>query len=146
MKKLVIEWKHLDVEGETCERCYDTGENLANEVRRLNRQLQPRGITVEILETKLDDTRIPESNMLLFDGVPIENILDMKVEFNLCSSCSSCLDTDTECRTVFYDGSQYDDIPAKAIRHATLKVLGLEKPKVAEAEDCGCDCSKGRCC
>jgi hypothetical protein len=56
MKKLIIEWKHLDVEGETCDRCYDTGENLANEVKRLNRSLQPKGIEVELLETKLDET------------------------------------------------------------------------------------------
>ena len=147
MKKLVIEWRHLDVQGETCERCYDTGENLFNEVRRLNRQLEPQGITVEVLETRLDDTRIPESNLLLFDGIPIEEILDMRVEFNHCSSCSSCLETETECRTVFYEGNQYDDIPAKAIRHATLKVLGLDKAKEKEAEQCGCDCSnKGRCC
>lgn len=147
MKKLLIEWRHLDVQGETCDRCYDTGENLFNEVRRLNRQLEPQGITVEVLETKLDDTRIPESNMLLFDGVPIEDILDLTVSFNHCDSCSSCLDTDTECRTIIYEGNEYEDIPAKAIRHAALKVLGLDKPKTAATEDCGCDCtSKGRCC
>lgn len=34
MKTLKIEWRHLDVGGETCERCYDTGENLVNEVKR----------------------------------------------------------------------------------------------------------------
>lgn len=28
MKTLEIEWRHLDVQGETCDRCYDTGENL----------------------------------------------------------------------------------------------------------------------
>ncbi|MDD4474968.1 MAG: DUF2703 domain-containing protein [Eubacteriales bacterium] len=52
MKQLIIEWKHLDVKGETCERCYDTGENLAAEVKRLNRSIQPQGIDVEYIETK----------------------------------------------------------------------------------------------
>lgn len=28
METLKIEWRHFDVEGETCDRCYDTGENL----------------------------------------------------------------------------------------------------------------------
>lgn len=147
MKKLIIEWKHLDVAGETCDRCYDTGENLFNEVRRLNRQLEQQGITVEIVETKLDDTRIAESNSLLFDGVPIEEILDIRVEYNHCSSCSSCLDADTDCRAIYYDGSQYDDIPAKAIRHAALRVLGMEGARSSKQKDCGCDSpGKTRCC
>ena len=49
MKKLKIEWRHLAVEGETCNRCYDTGENLTQEVKRLNRALQPQGIEVDLV-------------------------------------------------------------------------------------------------
>lgn len=79
MKTLKIEWKHLDVEGETCNRCYDTDENLAMEVKRLNRALQPQGIEVVLTETKLDDTQIPQSNIILFNGVPIEEILNIRV-------------------------------------------------------------------
>lgn len=37
MKTLKIEWKHLDVAGDTCNRCYETGENLVQEIKRLNR-------------------------------------------------------------------------------------------------------------
>ncbi|RPH68539.1 DUF2703 domain-containing protein, partial [bacterium] len=69
----------LLVAGDTCDRCYDTGENLASEVKRLNRALQPKGIEVEYTETKLDDTQINQSNMIIFDGVPIEDILDIEV-------------------------------------------------------------------
>ncbi len=72
MKKLIIEWKHLDVEGETCDRCYDTGENLNQEVKRLNRTLQPKGIEVEWFETKLDNAQILQSNMLLFNEFPLK--------------------------------------------------------------------------
>ena len=53
MNTLKIEWKHLDVEGETCNRCYDTGENLNQEVKRLNRFLRPQGIEVEWLRQNL---------------------------------------------------------------------------------------------
>lgn len=149
MKTLKIEWRHLDVEGETCDRCYDTGENLANEVKRLNRALQPKGIKVEWVETKLDNTQIPQSNALLFNGVPIENILDIEVSENYCDSCTTLLGTDTYCRTVKFDGNEYEDIPAKAIRQAALKVLGVEDASTTTGESTAgktcCSCSSGCC-
>lgn len=144
--KLKIEWKHLDVAGDTCNRCYDTGENLYNEVKRLNRSLQPRGIEVEFIETKLDDTQIPQSNVLLFNGVPIEEVLDIKVAENYCESCTDLLGTDTYCRTIIYEGNEYEDIPAKAIREAALKVLGLTKKTTAPIVDPGCGCKDSKCC
>jgi hypothetical protein len=146
MKKLIIEWKHLDVEGETCERCYDTGENLTNEVKRLNRALQPQGIEVEMIETRLDDTEIPQSNIILFNGVSIEDILNIEVSKNYCDSCSNLLGIDIYCRTVKYEGNEYEDIPAKAIRQAALKVLGIEPKTKAPASSCGCGCSGSGCC
>lgn len=145
MKTLKIEWKHLDVAGDTCERCYDTGENLASEVKRLNRTLEPQGIKVELIETKLDDTQIPESNIILFNGVPIEDILNIKVSKNYCDSCTTLLGTDIYCRTVTFEGNEYEDIPAKAIRKAALKVLGIEEAK-APVKNSGCCCNGSGCC
>lgn len=146
MKKLIIEWKHLDIEGETCDRCYDTGENLVQEVKRLNRTLQPKGIEVELIETKLDNTQIRESNMILFNGVPIENILDIKITENYCDSCTALLGRETFCRMVTYEGNDYEDIPAKAIRHAALKVLGIEETKKTTTQACGCGCNNNSSC
>lgn len=146
MKTLKIEWRHLEVEGETCNRCYDTGENLTQEVKRLSRTLQPQGIEVELSETKLDDTQIPQSNTILFNGVPIEDILNIKVSENYCDSCTSLLGTETFCRTVMYEGNEYEEIPAKAIRQAAYKVLGLEEVKTAPAENSGCGCNCSGCC
>ncbi|MBU7008079.1 DUF2703 domain-containing protein [Phosphitispora fastidiosa] len=145
MKKLIIEWKHLDVEGETCNRCYDTGENLNQEVKRLNRALQPQGIEVEWFETKLDDTQIPQSNTILFNGVPIEDILDIKVSENFCESCTALLGNETYCRTITYEGCEYEDIPAKAIRQAAFKVLGIEEAKRVPMANSGC-CNNSGCC
>lgn len=140
LKKLTIEWKHLDVEGETCDRCYDTGENLANEVKRMNRALQPKGITVELVETKLDEGNIRESNTLLFNGEPIENILDIEIFDNYCESCTSMLGKDIYCRAVRFEGNEYDDVPAKAIRQAAYKVLGIgEVKKTTKSSCCGGD-------
>lgn len=147
MKTLNIEWRHLDVQGETCDRCYDTGENLANEVKRLKRALEPQSIEIVFTETKLDDSQIPQSNTILFDGIPIEDILDIEVSENYCDSCTALLGKETYCRAVKFEGNDYEDIPAKAIRQAAYKALGLEvkEEKPASGSGCGCNCGNGCC-
>jgi len=146
MKTLKIEWRHLDVEGETCDRCYDTGENLANEIKRLKRALQPQDIVVEYTETKLDDTKIPQSNTILFNGISIEDILDIEVSKNYCDSCTALLGAETYCRTVKFEGNEYEDIPAKAIRQAAYKVLELKEADNKSSENSGCCGSDGCSC
>jgi len=144
MKSLKIEWRHLDIEGETCNRCYDTGENLNAEVRRLNKTLESQGIVVEWFETKLEDTQIPQSNTILFNGVPIEDILQIKVSENYCDSCTALLGKTTFCRTILYEGVEYEDIPAKAIREAAYKALLIIES--SQKPSCGCGCSGSNCC
>lgn len=146
MKTLKIEWKHLDVIGETCDRCYDTGENLTQEVKRLRRALQPLDIEVELIETRLDKFQVSQSNIILFNGVPIEDILDIKVAKNCCDSCTALLGTETYCRTAMYGGNEYEDIPAKAIRQAAYKILGIEATKKVPEGNCGCGCNSSGCC
>lgn len=142
--KLTIEWRHLDVEGETCNRCYDTGENLATEVKRLNRTLNPQGFEVEYVDTKLDGDQVSDSNMLLFNGAPIEDILDIEVSQSYCESCSALLGTKTYCRTIKFDGNEYEDVPAKAIRQAAYKALNLKEDNSDSSENSGCCCG-GSC-
>lgn len=146
MKKVVIEWKHLDLSGETCDRCYDTGENLVSEIKRLNRSLKNQDVEVELNEIKLDDKQVSQSNTIFFNGVPIEEILDIQVSNNFCASCTDLIGSETYCRTVMYEGNEYEDIPAKAIRHAVHKVLGNEEEisEPTQKADCGCNCSG--CC
>jgi len=145
-KNLLIEWRHLDVDGETCDRCYDTGENLAAEVKRLNRALSPQGIEVKYVEIKLNEDQVAESNGILFNGVPIENILNIEVSQNFCGSCSDLVGKDIYCRTIKFEGNEYEDIPAKAIRQAAHKALGLnvDTPSnsacCTDESDCGCGC------
>lgn len=141
MKNLKIEWKHLDVDGETCVRCSDTGETLAQVVEDLSKKLAPKGIKVEYIETKLDDTQIPQSNIILFNGAPIEKVLDIAVSKNYCESCTSLLGKDTYCRTVEYEGTVFEDIPGKAIRQAAFKTLGLKDDQ--ETAECSSGCSCG---
>lgn len=144
MKTLEIEWKHLDVSGETCNRCNDTGENLMQEVKRLSRALQYKGIDVKLIETKLDETQTSKSNSIYLNGIAIEEILEIEVSENYCDSCSDLLGAETYCRTVAYDGNEYEDIPAKAIRDAAYKMLGIEGTKIGQAPKCSC--SRKNCC
>ncbi len=144
MQTLIIEWRHFDTEGETCERCYDTGENLASEIKRLKRALEPKGVEITLTETLLDGGQIPQSNTILFNGAPIEDLLGIKVSENYCASCTSLTGKDTFCRTIFFEGNEYEDIPAKAIRQAAYKVLGLELPGPESSEKRGCCCG-GNC-
>lgn len=146
MKTLKIEWRHLDVQGETCDRCYDTGENLVQEVKRLNRALHPKGFMVEYIETKLENSQVSQSNIILFNGVPIEDILNIEVSDNYCDSCTTLLGAETYCRIVTFEGNEYEDIPAKAIRKAALKVLGIEETKEEPSSNCGCSCGNSGCC
>jgi len=147
---LVIEWKHLDAEGETCDRCYDTGENLRAEIKRLQRKLEPKGIVIQLMETRLDETRINESNQILINGKLIEEIIQLEVRDNYCASCSDLVGKETTCRAIIFDGEEYEDIPAKAIRRAVMRALGLEEePSVKDAgTGCGCGCGNGNntCC
>ena len=145
MRSLKIEWRHLDIQGETCERCYDTGENLMNEVKRLKRALESRGIAIELTEIKLDDNKITQSNTILFNGIPIEDILDIEISDNYCESCTELIGQETYCRVVKFESNEYEDIPAKAIRQAAYKVLGIEKPMTNRADN-GCCCNDKNCC
>ena len=140
--KLLIEWRHIDVDGETCNRCYDTGENLNHEVKRLNKTLQQRGISVEFIDSKLNNHQVAESNKIYFNGIPIEKIIDMEVLENFCESCSSLMGKKTFCRSIIFEGNEYEDVPAKAIRQAALKVLGLDESKVSN-KSC---CNGSNCC
>lgn len=150
MKTLNIEWKHLDADGETCVRCHDTGENLFHEIERLNKDLKSNGIEVVLIETKLEKDQISQSNIILFNGVPIEEILNIKVSENYCDSCSTLIGTQTYCRTVKYDGKEYEDIPVEAIRQAAFKILGIVDDRKEKNSRCscssGCSCNSGGCC
>lgn len=126
MKTLLIEWRHLDVDGETCERCSQTGLALVEETRLLNRKLESRDVKIKLKETKIKKERISESNLILIDDVPIEKIIDIKLVESFCRSCSDLVGSDTYCRAVYYRGKKYDDVPRVAIREAVAKSLGLK--------------------
>ena len=110
--------------------------------------MNEKGFEIVLKETKLEDVDIEHSNEIFFNGVPIEEILSIKVADNYCESCSTLINEDAYCRTIIYNGNEYEDIPSKAIRHAAYKVLGLptdefEGPVFKMVPSCGCSSGGG---
>src|SRR5690242_14586288 len=97
-KKLRIEWRHLDKGGQTCSRCADTGLALRRVVRGLQSTLKSEGVAVEFHERKLSGRQIRNSNLILFNGRPTEDLLpDTEASTNRCSSCSRLVKRKVSC-------------------------------------------------
>ncbi|MBI5485390.1 MAG: DUF2703 domain-containing protein [Deltaproteobacteria bacterium] len=129
MKTLTIEWRHYDKQGETCDRCATTGAAVKKVISGLNAELEKKGFAVTFTETLLPEELMDQSNLLLFNGVPLEQVLDNAAAAeNSCASCSCLTGTDTSCRTVEYQGVTYEEIPEELILKAVQAVLASDSP------------------
>lgn len=125
MKNIVIEWLHLEVGGTTCQRCGDTGQELRQAVERLQAECTPRGVEILFKKTLLDPRQIAKSNMILINGVPLEQILPQaEASTSCCTSCGDLTGRNEECRTLVHLGRTYETIPQGLIRQAVCKVGG----------------------
>lgn len=123
MKHLEIEWRHLEKEGNTCVRCSDTGRALEEVMADLSEECRPCGWEIFFKEIKLTGKDIAESNMILFNGVPIEEILPgARASESYCASCCEFTGAPTSCRTVEYESRSYETIPESLIRQALCAV------------------------
>lgn len=123
---LVVEWRHIgeDIDA-TCERCAATGRVLAAVVEEVRPALAARGVRVEMVETVLPAERIAESNTILFNGTPLEDLLEeVRVEMTPCASCSCIVGTDASCRAIVCGDETCEAVPADLIRRAALKAAG----------------------
>ena len=124
METLEIEWRHFDKEGNTCDRCSDTGQALYKVVAELSEECRPYGWDIKFRETNLTQNEISESNIILLNGKPIEDILQNAVAAE--SHCQSCCDLtgnpSTCCRTIEFEGKSYESIPTDLIRKAVCTI------------------------
>jgi hypothetical protein len=127
IKRLVIEWCHLVVDGATCERCGATGSEVKNAVNELTKELGSFGIKVVFKETPLGTDQLEESNKILLNGKPIEDLIAGSVTETSCSSCSTLTGTSACCRAVEVDNEQYEEIPAWLIKRAAYRAVGLKE-------------------
>jgi len=125
MKTLGIEWRHYDKGGQTCDRCAVTGLSVREVVSGLSDELAEKGVNVTFTETLLPEERMSQSNLLLFNGVPLEALLENGAAGESpCPSFSSLAGSETSCRTVEYEGKTYEEIPEELIRQAAYKSIG----------------------
>ncbi len=124
---LVVEWRHIGESVDaTCERCAATGRTLAAVVDEIRPMLAVRQIKVKVVETVLPPERIAESNIILFNGTPLEDLLEeVRVETTPCVSCSCIAGTDASCRAIVCRDETHEAVPADLIRRAALKAVGL---------------------
>jgi hypothetical protein len=128
MNTLHIEWRHLNIQGNTCARCAETGAALRKVIQELTLELAGRGIQASFEETTLSTDEILRSNTIFFNGTPLEDVVPgVSVGFNHCQSCCELTGSTTMCRTIQWNGIVYEGIPIHLIRWATLKVLGMDK-------------------
>lgn len=116
----MIEWKHFDKEGKTCERCSGTGSNLLRVMSEMEKEL---GIEISFKETKLPEEKMSESNEIIIDGILLENLIpDINSGENKCPSCSELIDQpeSCNCRTLRQGEKVFEEIPVELIEQAIL--------------------------
>lgn len=125
-RQLLIRWYHLDVDGETCERCSLTKNTIEDAVSHLKSQLNFAGWDIAVEDVKLSEDQIEKSNLCEINGIPMEEIIDLRVNMNPCPSCSGLTGKTEYCRSVRYKGKTYNEIPASAIVEAILSASQLK--------------------
>jgi len=130
-KELVIEWKHVERATEnTFEICKETGMPLEAVLAEIRMLLEMEGITVRVVETVLPADAVAVPDSLLFNGVPVEELLEgVEVTATSCAACSTCSEEcgeGAECRTLRYSGEAYENIPPELIGRAAAKALETE--------------------
>jgi hypothetical protein len=97
-------------------------------VDELRTEFASEGVHVTFVETPLTAEHVADSNLLLFNGEPLERVLaDVQAATNYCGSCSELTEQETYCRTVEHHGQVYEEIPEALIRQAALATVRKEQ-------------------
>lgn len=123
MKTLKIQWRHYDKEGETCTRCNNTRNNIKQVLELISKDKKNNGIKIDYHEIKLKADKMHESNMILINGLKLEDILNATVSENFCHSCSCLAGAKTNCRTIKTKSGIIEVITQEMIIEAIQKVL-----------------------
>lgn len=132
MKTIKITWQRLvDGQGQTCDRCGGTEQELHKALRFLTKALAPAGITFALETRPMEEkefTQDPsQSNRLWIDGKPLEKWVQGEAGASPC--CGPC--GDSQCRTVTVAGVAYETIPAELIIKAALLAVERQVKKLA---------------
>jgi hypothetical protein len=125
MQTVTVEWRHLDQEGETCERCAATGKGIVALVEELQAECRPKGVEIVFTETRLTAAEIEQSNLICINGKPLETLLPQAfASESPCCSCGEITGKEESCRTIVWQGRTHEAIPPELIRQAVCRVAG----------------------
>ncbi|MFZ5773885.1 MAG: DUF2703 domain-containing protein [Thermodesulfobacteriota bacterium] len=125
MRTVTVEWRHLDKDGKTCDRCAATGQELIELVRRMDAECRPKGVRIVFTETRLTEAEIDQSNLILINGAPLESLLPKTTaSTSPCCSCGELTGREECCRTLVRFGQVHEAIPPSFIREAICAVAG----------------------
>jgi hypothetical protein len=116
-----IEWRHLEVKGETCDRCAGTCGNILEAIKSLERSGELEVIQVEVIDTALTKDRIGELDTVLINDIPIEQLVGAGVQYTECSSCGDLIGNPTCCRAVTSERDTEEILPTEIIRAAIAR-------------------------
>lgn len=132
-RRLVIEWRRLEVGGATCDRCERTGRAVREAMDRLRQDVNTCDVAVSLVETGLDEGSIAQSNLILVNGVALETLLKEAASVMTdCASCGCLTGRDTRCRAIVENGFVHEAIPADLIHSAALAALERQLDRKGE--------------
>jgi len=126
---LNIEWLHLEVEGDTCDRCNLTYKNIIKGIEYIKDKYSDKSIKIILKDTKLNEKDIELSNWIKINGKPINKIIQIEEVHNYCKSCSDLVGRDSTCKAVIYKEKSYNSIPTSAIVAALTKTLSQQSKR-----------------
>lgn len=139
---LTIKWQRLIENGETCERCGATEQEVEKAFNKLEKSLKPLGIDVTLQKEEISKTEFEKnptsSNAVFINNRPLEEWINGDTGKSEC--CDVC--GDENCRTVIINGEEYEVVPSELIIEASLKAA-------SQLENSCCDKSSNssqKCC
>ncbi len=142
--QIMIEWRHLELGGITCDRCNLTGRAILDVLEELQPYFRQKNVTARFRETVLPDSQIEESNQVVINGIPLEEYLsNAEVVQTPCCSCACLTGQDeAECRAIDVGDERYEAIPADLLKRVIIGIVAsCEAPFT-----CGCDCGTNTKC
>jgi Domain of unknown function (DUF2703) len=120
LEPLPIVWQRLVKDGETCERCGSTHQELLAALAQLEPALQPLGIRPVLQTLVLDEPSFradsSASNRIWIGGRPMEDWLGARAGSSPC--CAVC--GDLPCRTFEIGGHSFEAVPQNLVVKAAL--------------------------
>lgn len=123
-KELNIVWQRLvDQKNQTCPRCRETGDEVRQAVKKLQRACLPLGVSVVLQTKKISPEEFNKaplaSNRIAINGKTVEEWLGgVSGQSKCCDSCGT-----NDCRTVKVDGKEFEAVPERLIIKAGLTAL-----------------------